>query len=284
MIRRRLAGSYISSVVSIALVLFLLGTTALLIGGARNVTDFFKESMRVSVILSGSASEDDARQYKAAVDTLPCVRESRIVTREEGARQMKDMLGEDFLDIFEDVPIPVSVDVSLKAEYVSADSLEKVLPLLEAPVVDEIEYQQAMVEKFSSNVGTVSAVLGVVALVLLFISFVLIANTVRLDVFARRFNVHTMVMVGATRSFIRRPFLWRSVLQGFVSAMLAAALLCLSVWLVFRIFPGLAGIFDVPLMVATAVLMLGCGILICVVSTWFVVNGLVSLDKSKLYV
>lgn len=282
-IRRRLAGSYVSSVVSISLVLFLLGAAALMVGASRNVADYFRESMQVSVVLAADADEGDAEIYKERIDTLPFVRQSWIVSREEGMEEMKAMLGADFLDIFKDAPIPVSVDVSLKAEYVCPDSLDTVMRGLGDEIVDEIEYQQPMIEKFSANVRKISLVLGTVILVLLFISFVLISNTVRLDVFSRRFNIHTMAMVGATRAFIRRPFIGRAVIQGLVSSLVGIGLTAGVASLALKGFPNAAQIFAPQLLASVAVLLLLCGVLICVISTWFVVNSLVSLDRGELY-
>ncbi len=281
--RRRLAGSYVSSVVSIALVLFLLGLAALLVGGAGSISDYFKESVRVSVILRQNVDEPAAEAYCGSIEALPCVKDARVVSREEGIREMKEMLGEDFLSVFQTAPIPISVDVSLKAAYVSSDSVAVVRKALSAPEVDEIEYQESMVEMLNSNIRRISLVLGVFIVLLLFISTVLIAGTVRLDVFTRRFNIHTMKMVGATRAFIRRPFLGRAVLQGLASAAVAIAALAAVVLVLMRSFPAAGGMFSPFMLAAVGVGVAVCGVLICVVSTWFVVNNLVSLRKDQLY-
>ena len=144
------------------------------------------------------------------------------MSREQGAKEMTDLLGEDFLNVFEAAPIPVSVDVTLKADYVSSDSLEVVKnEIMKSPLVDEVVYQQFLVDKLNTNLRKISMVLGVFIVLLLFISFVLINNTVRLNVFSRRFTIHTMRLVGATKSFIRAPFMVQAVFQGLFSALLA---------------------------------------------------------------
>lgn len=283
MMRRRLAGSYVSSVVSIALVLLLLGAAALLLGAARSVTDYFKESMQMSVILKQGVDEQAADLYREKIDVLPFVKSSRTVSREEGTREMQEMLGEDFLSVFKTAPIPVSVEVSLKAAWVCADSLDMVRTALADPVVDEISYQQSLIEKLGQNVGRISVVLGVFILLLLFVSFVLIGNTVRLDVYSRRFTIHTMAMVGATRAFIRRPFLARSVLQGLAAAVLGMALLAGALYLLWRSFPAFGNVMSPLLLVGVALGLTLTGVLICIVSTAVVVNGIVSLEKGKLY-
>ena len=197
---------------------------------------------------------------------------------------MADLLGEDFLDVFETAPIPVSVDVTLRADYVSSDSLEVGKKEIEnSGMVDEVVYQQSLVDKLNTNLGKVSAVLGVFIVLLLFISFVLINNTVRLNVYSRRFTIHTMRLVGATRSFIRAPFLVQAVFQGLFSALLATLMLVGILFFVKSEFERLFEVFrpDLLLMVIGVVIM--AGVLICTVSTALVVGRLVSLSKDELY-
>ena len=135
---------------------------------------------------------------------------------------MEELLGSDFLDVFETSPIPMSIDITLNADYVSADSLEVVRATVsKSPIVDEIVYQTSLVEALNANLSKISLGLGVLIALLLFISFVLINNTVRLNVFARRFTIHTMKLVGATKSFIRAPFLVQAVFQGIFSSFIA---------------------------------------------------------------
>ena len=283
MMRRRLAGSYLSSVVSIALVLFLVGIAALLAGVAGGVADYFKENLHISVILKQDVDEVRAGAYESRITALPCVRDARVISREEGSAQMKEMLGEDFLNVFPSSPIPVSVEVALNAEYVCSDSLDVVRAALSDPLVDEIDWQQSMIDALNANIGKLTIVLGFFILLLLFISFVLIGNTVRLDVFARRFSIHTMKMVGATRAFIRRPFIGRAVLQGLAAALLGIAGVAALVVLAMRSIPQASSILTPELLAVTAAGLVLLGVLICVVSTWFVVNKLVSLKRGQLY-
>lgn len=284
MIRKRLANAYLSSVISISLVLLLIGTAALLIVNAKGVSDYFKESMRISVLMKAEVQEDQAAELGDSLAVLPFVHSARVVTREEGTADLKEMLGEDFLSVFESSPVPVSLEVSLDADYVSADSLAVVLPVLSAsPLVDEIESQQPLVEALNTNLTRISLVLGVFIALLLFISFVLINNTVRINVFARRFTIHTMKLVGATRSFIRKPFIWRAVFQGLVSSLLAIAALAGILFAVKRSFSTLFDIFQTRLLALVMAIVVVCGVFICVVSTFFVVNRLVRLSKDELY-
>lgn len=284
MIRKRLANAYLSSVISISLVLLLIGTAALLIVNAKGVSDYFKESMQISVLMKPEVSEDQAAVYKDSLDVRPFVNQSRVISREEGTEDLKEMLGEDFLSVFESSPVPVSVELSLKADYVSADSLATIIPIIsDSELVDEVESQQPLVEALNTNLARISLVLSVFIALLLFISFVLINNTVRINVFARRFTVHTMKLVGATRGFIRRPFMWRAVFQGLIASLLAIGALTGILFAVRKSFSTLFEIFSTKLLVLVMAFVVVCGVLICVVSTYFVVNKLVGLAKDELY-
>ena len=282
--RRRLVGSWISTVISISLVLLLVGIAALLLVNARSVSDYFKENMQVSVLMTPDVEEEAAAKFQAELDARPFVKETSLVTREQGTREMAEMLGPDFLSVFESSPIPVSIDVTLKADYVSTDSLAMVKDLVSAsPLVDEVVYQQSLVEKLNANLKRISLVLGVFILLLLFISFVLINNTVRLDVYSKRFTIHTMRLVGATKAFIRRPFLWKSVIQGVVAALLATLMMALIIYFLKKEFVQVTEVFPPESLAMVTAVMLVAGIVICLVSTFFVGGRLVSLSRNELY-
>ena len=284
LIRRRLVGSWLSTVVSISLVLLLVGVAGLLVANARSVSDYFKENMQVSVLMKQEVGEDEAIEYVSELDAMPFIKSSKFVSREQGTKEMAELLGEDFLNVFETAPIPVSVDVTLKADYVSSDSLEVVKDAIQkSPLVDEVVYQQSLVDKLNTNLGKISAVLGVFIILLLFISFVLINNTVRLNVFSRRFTIHTMRLVGATKSFIRAPFLVQAVFQGLFSALLATVMLVGILFFVRSEFAQLFEVFRLDLLLAVIGVVILSGIVICTLSTALVVGRLVSLSKDELY-
>lgn len=284
LMRRRLANAYLSSVISISLVLLLVGVAAMLLVNARSVSDYFKENMQVTVMMKQSVSDEDAMDFQADLDGKRFIKNTQFVSKEQGRREMADMLGDDFLDVFETSPIPVSIDVTLKAEYVSADSLEMVKnEIVTSPLVDEVVYQSSLVDALNANLSKISAILGVFIALLLFISFVLINNTVRLNVFARRFTIHTMKLVGATRSFIRAPFLVQAAFQGVFAAFVAIIALVVMMYFMRSEFQQLFEIFRLDLLLTVIGIVLASGLTICLVSTWFVVNKLVSLKKDELY-
>ena len=283
-IRKRIANAYISSVVSISLVLFLVGIGSLLLVNTGTVSDYFKENMAVSVLMKPEVGEDEALGFKSLVDSLPFVRATEYISREQGEREMKQMLGEDFLDVFETSPIPVSLNLTLKAEHVSPDSLAAVEKLLtEYPQVDELVYQSSLVETLNSNLSRISSVIAVFIALLMFISFVLINNTMRLSFYDKRFTVHTMKLVGATRSFIRAPFLMKALFMGLFASMLAILMLVLSLFVVKAEFAQLFSIFRVDLLLLVMGIVIAAGLVICLASTYVAVNRLVSLGKDELY-
>ena len=284
LIRRRLVGAWLSTVISISLVLLLVGVAGLLVANAKSVSDYFKENMQISVLMKQEVGEDEVLEYVSDLDAMPFIKSTKLISREQGTREMADLLGEDFLDVFETAPIPVSVDVTLKADYVSSDSLEVVKGEIgKSALVDEVVYQQSLVDRLNTNLGRISAVLGVFIVLLLFISFVLINNTVRLNVFSRRFTIHTMRLVGATKSFIRAPFLVQAVFQGLFSALLATLMLVGILFFVKSEFEQLFEVFRPDLLLIVIGVVILAGVVICTVSTALVVGRLVSLSKDELY-
>lgn len=282
--RRRLANAYLSSVISISLVLLLVGVASLLLVNARGVSDYFKENMQVSVMMKQSVSDEDALVFRDDLEKARFIRSTVFISREQGERELADQLGDDFMDIFETSPIPVSIDVTLNADYVSADSLEVVKSeIAMSPLVDEVVYQKTLVDALNANLNRISMIIAVFVALLLFISYVLINNTVRLNVYARRFTIHTMKLVGATRSFIRAPFLVQAAFQGLFSAFIAIIALVVMLYFMRSGFEQLFEIFRLDLLLAVMGIVVVSGLAICLLSTWFVVNRLVGLKKDELY-
>lgn len=282
--RRRLMNAYLSSVISISLVLLLVGIASMLLVNAKSVSDYFKENMQISVLMKQNVSEEKALEFRERLEDERYIKSTEFISKEQGQRELAAQLGEDFLDVFETSPIPVSIDVTLMADYVSADSLEMVrAEISESTLVDEVIYQRSLVDALNANISRISLVLGVFIALLLFISFVLINNTVRLNVFARRFTIHTMKLVGATRSFIRAPFLVQSAFQGLFAAFIAIIILVGLMFLMRSEFVQLFEIFRMDLLLIVIGIVIASGLVICLVSTYFVVNKLISLRKDELY-
>lgn len=283
-LNRRLLRSYFSTIISISLVLFFIGMAGLLVLNARSVSNYFKENITVSVVLSVEASEDDASQLSEQISGYPFYKDSRIISKEEGVGQMKQMLGEDFLDVFEVNPIPVSLELQVAADYISTDSLARVEYVLsQYPIVEDVVYQQSMVELLNSNLERIGYVIGCFTLLLMFVSTVLINNTVRLNIYAKRFVIHTMRLVGATKFFISRPFLGQAFFQGLIAGLIANVYLLVTLYIIRNEFNQLFTLLEPSALGLLIALVVALGVLICVVSTGFVVRSMISLNKDELY-
>ena len=275
-LRRRLAFSWISTV--------MVGVAALLLVNARSVSNYFKENLKLSVILVQDASEDQAIKLQSGIDAITGVRTTEFISREQGIGEMARLLGEDFLDVFETAPVPISIDVSLDAAYVEADSIAVIRRKIEAsPLVDEVVYQKSLVDKLNQNLRKISMVIAVLIALLLFISFVLIANTVRLNVFARRFSIHTMKLVGATRGFIRGPFMWQSAIQGLFASLLAICMIIGALYFLRNSFSILFQMFSLRMLLPVMAIVVVAGEVICLVSTWITVGRAVGMSKDEIY-
>ena len=282
--RRRLVTAWISTVISLSLVLLLVGVGTLLVINAREVGDYFKENLQVNVLLKEQVTEEEALRYESKIAAIPGVRATHYISREQGKEEMTRLLGKDFLSVFEQAPIPISIDVNLEAPYVQADSLQAIkAQLSESPLVDEVVYQTSLVDALNENLQKISLALSLMVAVLLFISFVLIGNTVRLDLFNRRFSIHTMHLVGATRAYIRRPFVGRAALQGLFAALIAILLLVGGLYVLREEFAQLFKIFTLDSLLYTMAVMILVGLTVSTFSTFLVVNRLVGYNRDQLY-
>ena len=281
--RRRLVSAWISTVVSLSLVLLLVGVGTLLVVNAREVGRYFKENLQINVLLKEQVTEEEALAYESRVASIPGVRATHYISREQGAEEMARLLGKDFLSVFESAPIPISIDVNLQAEYVSSDSLEVVkAQLAKSPLVEEVVYQTSLVDALNQNLQRISLTLSLMVAVLLFISFVLIGNTVRLDLFNRRFSIYTMHLVGATRAYIRAPFVGRAALQGIFAALIAILLLVGGLFVLRDEFAQMFKIFTLDSLLLTMGVMLLVGLGVATLSTFVVVNRLVGYNRDQL--
>lgn len=281
---RRLIHSYLSSVISISLVLFLVGIAGIIAANAKGVSDFFKENITVSAIMNIEVSEVEAEGVAKKLSKKKYVKAVDIVSKEQGVREMKEILGEDFLDVFETNPIPVSLDIQVNAEYFSKDSLAMIQKdLSKDSMIAEVVYQDSLVDLLNANLEKIGLVLGIFILLLMFISFVLINNTVRLNVYSKRFTIHTMRLVGATKGFICKPFAGQAFFQGMISSSIAVLALIGVMYVVRNEFNQLFVLLDMKMLGLVLLSVILTGVLICVLSTVIVVRGMVSLTNDDLY-
>ena len=283
-IYRRLVHSYLSSIISIALVLLLVGMFGMLAVNAGAVQDYFRENVKITAILKENVPDLQAKKLQHALDVNPAVKRTAFISREQGTEEMKKMLGEDFLRAFEHNPIPASIEINLKGEYFNPDSLRLFSSQLEKDkAVEEVAYERSLMEILNRNLEKVAMAFMVLVSLLMFISFVLINNTVRLNVYSKRFSIYTMKLVGARKSFIRGPFLVKAFFQGILSGLLAALALIGILYLLRDSFAQMFSIFQMDLVGAVLVGVVLLGAFICWICTFFVVGRMISFTNNDLY-
>jgi len=282
--KTKLRSSYLTLVVSVSLVLFLLGVLGLVLISAKELSDYFRESLSFSVMLNDEAKEADIRMLQKDLDGKLYVKSTEYVSKEEAAAKMKEELGEDFINFLGDNPLPPSIDVYLYANFTSPDSVAKIEKyVLEYPFVKEVYYQESLLFLINENVRKISFFLVVISSFLFLIALTIINNTIRLSVYSKRFLIRTMQIVGATRAFIRRPFLVQSALHGLLAALLAMGLLMGLLYLIEKEFLMMFTFESTNLLIMLGIALIVTGVLINIISTFFSVNRYLSISEDKLY-
>jgi len=282
--KAKLGGSYLTLVISVSLVLFLLGILGLVIINAKELSDYFRESLSFSVILDEDAREADIRMLQKDLDAKPSVKSTEYVSRDEAAIKMKEEMGEDFISFLGDNPLPPSIDVYLYAGYTNRDSVGKFEKyILEYPFVKEVWYEDSLLYLINENVRKISIFLLIISSFLFLIAVTIINNTIRLAIYSKRFLIRTMQLVGATRSFIRKPFLIRSIYHGVLAALTAMLLLMGLLYLIEKEFLMFFTFESTKLLVILGILLIIAGILINLVSTFLSVNRYLVISEDKLY-
>lgn len=282
--KRKLISSYFSVVISIALVLFLLGCLGLLVLNAKKVADHFKEQVVVTIYLNESAKEVEINQLQKSLAMADYTKSITYVTKEEAAEMMQKETGEDFMDFVGYNPLKNSIDVYLKADYVTNETLDGITEeLSNKQFIEEIRYDNDLVELMNDNVKKITFWVLVISALFTFIAVLLINSSIRLAVYSKRFIIKTMQMVGATKRFIRRPFVWKSVQLGIIGAIVALFGMAIVLYYLNESFPEL-GLTSKPLYIG--LLFVGIfmmGVFITWISTFFATQRFLNLKTDQLY-
>ena len=282
--KTRLRSSYLTLVISVSLVLFLLGVLGLVIINARELSDYFRESLSFSVMLDDEAKEADIRMLQKDLDAKLYVKSTEYISKDEAAAKMKVDLGEDFINFLGDNPLPPSIDVYLYAGYTGPESVAKIEKyVLEYPFVKEVYYQESLLFLINENVEKISLFLLVISSFLFLIALTIITNTIRLSIYSRRFLIRTMQLVGATRAFIRKPFIVQSAFHGLLAALIAMSLLMGLLYLFEKEFFLMFTNESINLLLLLGLSIIIIGVLINIISTFFSVNRYLSISEDKLH-
>jgi cell division transport system permease protein len=280
----RLRSSYLTLVISVSLVLFLLGVLGSVLINAKALSDYLRESLSFSVIVDDDAKEPDIRMLQKDLDAKLYVKSTEYVSKDEAAEKMKTDMGEDFINFLGDNPLPPTIDVYLYAGYTSPDSVSKIEKyILEYPFVKEVYYPESLLILINENVNKISLFLLILSSFLLLIALTIINNTIRLSIYSRRFLIRTMQLVGATRAFIRSPFLVQSSFHGLLAALIAMSLLMGLLYLIEKEFLMMFSSESTLLLILLGASIIIIGVLINIISTFFSVNRYLSISEDKLY-
>ena len=282
--KRKLISSYISVVISIALVLFLLGCLGLLVINAKKVADHFKEQVVVTIYLNDTAKEVEVNQLKKSLAMADYSKEALYVSKEEAAALMKAETGDDFMDFVGYNPLKNSIDVYLKADFVTTENLTEISEnLSNKSFIEEIRYDNDLVELMNDNVKKITFWVLIISGVFTLIAVLLINSSIRLAVYSKRFIIKTMQMVGATKSFIRRPFIWKSVQLGIIGAIVALAGMAVVLYYLDLTFPELELLRNTILIIALFIGIFLLGVVITWISTFIATQRFLNLKTDQLY-
>ena len=276
--------SHFISVVSISLVLYLLGLIFIMGLLGNELSSYVKENITVSAILVDDLTDVNIRKIRDDIESQPFVRSTEYISKEQASLEMQRELGENPEDFLGFNPFNASIEIKLKSEYSHPDSL----PLIEKRIsanasISNVQYRKDMMQMVNQNIRHISFLLLILCAVLIVISFVLINNTVRLMIYSKRFIIYTMRLVGATPSFIRRPFIRYNVVNGLISGILAVLMLMGSLLYVKKEFIRIEDVLIPDKLLIVYIIVLASGIFLSVFAAYFAVNRYLRMSRGKLY-
>jgi cell division transport system permease protein len=283
-IGRRLKTSYITTVASITLVLFVLGLLGVTILFTQQLSDHVKENIEFTIFLHNSAGLSEITGLQQSLEAMDAVKSTEYISKEQAADALMKELGEDFVEFLGYNPLSSSIIARLNASYANPDSLavfEKMI--INHSMVAEVDYQKDLVHLVNENIRRIGFGMLVFSALLVMIASALINNTIRLSVFSKRFLIKSMQLVGATQSFIRKPFIKKGLMQGLLSAIVSNILLVICLYAIQKNVPGLYLFDDLTLLSALLLIVILLGIIISWISTYFAVRKYLNVKTDSLY-
>ena len=282
--KRKLISSYFSVVLSIGLVLFLLGILGLLVLNTKKLADHFKEQITISVFLKDNAKEVEVDQLQKSLAMAEYTKKATYVSKEQAAEQHSEEIGENFLDFLGYNPLKNSIDVQLKADYVSTEKIAEIAEEISSrDYIEEVSYDKPLITLLNDNVKKISFWILVASGIFTFIAVLLINSSIRLSIYSKRFIIKTMQMVGATKTFIRRPFIWTNIKLGILGAVLALIALGFVIYYVNINFPELNLCQEPTILIVLFASVFFLGVLISLISTFFATQRFLNLRTDDLY-
>ena len=275
---------WVTLCISTAMVLVLLGIIVFSVQTSRNLSAWVKENLTVTVMLGDDVSVNEAKRLCRDLYHRPYARNIDYVSKEQALKEQTEAMGSDPSEFLGANPFVATLELQLKSDYANRDSLMWIIyELQKNPKVTDVAYQEDLMDNVNKNLGRMNMVLLCLAILLTFVSFSLINNTVRLSVFSRRFLIHTMKLVGASWGFIRRPFIRQAIVVGIVAALLAIVVLGAGVYALYTFEPNILNIITWRELTITAVAVLLFGLIITLLCTWISVNRFLKMTAGELY-
>ena len=283
-VRKTQRSSRISTVVSIGLVLFLLGVLGVLLLHAQKLSAYVKENIELSIQLKPESDSSAVSELLARITSAGYVKSARLVTKEEAADTMKKELGEDFISFLGYNPLNPAIDVRMRADFADNATIQSFISSVKTnPLVKDIQYQASLVESINRNLSAITLILLTFSLLFILVSVALINNTIRISLYSKRLLIKSMILVGATKGFIRTPFMLTSIWNGIIGGVISLLLLVGLLYVALQKVPELSLIRDIRLMVIVSGSMLLLGIILSLICTWFAVNKFLRYRTEDLY-
>lgn len=275
---------FITSSISTTLVLLLLGLVVFFVLGARNLSVYVKENINFSILISDDMKESDILKLQKKLDKEPFVKATEYISKQQALREQTEAMGTDPQEFLGYNPFTASIEIKLHSDYANSDSIAKIEKKIKKNTnIQEVLYQKDLIDAVNDNIRNISLMLLGLAVILTFISFALINNTIRLTIYSKRFLIHTMKLVGASWSFIRRPFLRRNLWIGVLSAVVADAVLWGAAYWLVSYEPELIRVITTEVMLLVSVAVLAFGVLITWLCALLSINKYLKMKASTLY-
>jgi cell division transport system permease protein len=283
-IKRRLRTSSLSTVLSISMVLLMLGSMSFIYINSQRLTKYIKENVGITIVLNENAKAVEVLQFQKNLDANPITKMTTYVSKEAAASILMEELGEDFLVFLGHNPLSNTIDVFMNSDYAESETIKKFgEEALKSEIVKEVKYQKDLIDAINQNMNKLNLMLICFCILLLIVSVTLINNTIRLTVYSKRFIIRTMMLVGATNSFIRKPFVMTGLRQGVISGLIGVLLMMLVLFAVQKEMPELLQLQDLQTIIVIFSLLFIFGILISTLVTHFSVNKYLRIKEEKLY-